>query len=550
MAAKKLSVRDATFEAKGKKLDSVIDDMEEEIKMSITSYDPHELTEIIIKYGLILTGVPLYSYQSEPAYRIIYSVVAFEGSTITMLFSRQSGKTETLAFVVNSLCTLLPTLAKVFPELEQFRNGFHVGLFAPQSDQVWTTYNRALLRIQSENAEKVLADPDLDVSLEKVHRYSLSNGSTLTGQTASVKSKIEGKTYHLILCEEAQDLDSFLVQKSIEPMVTATGGSIVKCGTTGTEKNDFWYEIQFNKNKSRKEKDPRLAYHWEYNYKKIIAAKRAQYEKDGKLFHLHYEKDVKKKIERWGVDSQSFKLSFALQWDLESGMLITDEDFNKLCNRRKGFAEIEKNDIIVAGLDIGKEEASTVLTIGKLVWHPSDEEAMPKLEIVAWIELHKIDYETQHHILVNALVEYQVESLYLDYTGVGKAVGDRLIFACGEYINITPYTFSKESKSEMWFNLVDYIQRKGLIIPANNTVKETSEFQNFEEQMKNCLKYFDGPYLVCHKSDGYRDDYVDSLALMCMAPNFEVSEQVEVEVFNPFFEGQQGLRDLRKRISW
>jgi hypothetical protein len=41
------------------------------------------------------------------------------------------------------------------------------------------------------------------------------------------------------LLEEAQDLDTTLVQKSIEPMVSAVGGTIIKCGTTGTSKSDF-----------------------------------------------------------------------------------------------------------------------------------------------------------------------------------------------------------------------------------------------------------------------------------------------------------------------
>jgi hypothetical protein len=49
-----------------------------------------------------------------------------------------------------------------------------------------------------------------------------------------------------ILLEEAQDLDTTLVQKSIEPMVSAVGGTIIKCGTTGTSKSDFWQEIQYN----------------------------------------------------------------------------------------------------------------------------------------------------------------------------------------------------------------------------------------------------------------------------------------------------------------
>ncbi len=535
------------YATKESKIDDIVDEFADTFAPEDLSYDPHFVTEKMVQFGLMLTGVPLYSYQLEPAYRIIYSVVALEGATITLLFSRQSGKTETLAFVINTLSVLLPALAKIFPDLDQFKKGFKTGLFAPQSEQVWTTYNRALIQLNSDTAEEVMSDSDIQVELEKIHRYQLSNGSTLTGQTASVKSKIEGKTYDLVLCEESQDLDTYIVRKSISPMVTATGGTIVKIGTTGTEKNDFWYDIVYNRNKNRKLKDERLLYHWEYNYKKIIEAKREQYKKDGKKFHLRYESDVLKKLERWGKESQEFRLSFALEWDLESGMLITDEEFDRLCNKRKGLNNLESNDIVIAGLDIGKSEASTVLTIGKIVWNPTEEDEPPKIEIVHWLELHNVDYERQHHILVTALYEYGVQSLYFDYTGVGKAVGDRLMYSVGDAINITPYTFSRESKSEMWFNLISYIQQKRLIIPANNKTRETPEFRNFEEQIKNTLKYFDGPYLVCHKSQGYLDDYVDSLGLMAMAINFEVAEEVEIEEYNPFMGGSL---DKLKKLSW
>lgn len=540
---------DGSFEAKGRRYEDVLDEFESEMRKEV-SFDAHFVTSKIIEFGKILTGIPLYRYQEKSAYRIIYSVISLEGATITMLFSRQSGKTEALSFVVNSLCVLLPALAKVFPDLDQYRNGFHVGLFAPQSEQVWTTYNRSLLRLTSQNAEMVMSDPDLEVELDRPNRYSLSNGSALTGQTASTKSKIEGKTYHLVLCEEAQDLDTYLVQKSIEPMVTATGGTIVKCGTTGTEKNDFWYEIQYNRNKSRHVEDKRLIYHFEFNYKAIIEDKLHQYSIDGKMFHLNYAKDVRKKEERWGRDSQAFKLSFALEWDLESGMLITDQDFEKITNKRKGFS-VDEHDIVVAGLDIGKDEASTVLTIGKVVWNPEEEDdSPPKIEVCGWVELPRIDYETQHHMIVEALLQYNVRSLYVDYTGVGRPFVDRLNYAVGDVIEITEYTFTRESKSDMWFNLIDHIQQGRLIIPANKTVRSTQEFRNFEEQIKNCVKYHDGPFLVCHKSVGYLDDYVDSLGLMLLAPNFEIAEEVEIDVFNPFFEGQLQQRHISDKMNW
>jgi hypothetical protein len=547
---------DATgiFESEGKSVEEAIKEidldklLEEELRKGV-SFDTHFVTAKCVEFGKILTGMPLYSYQEEMAYAIIHHVISFENEVITMLLSRQSGKSETLAFVINTLSTILPALAKIIPDLEQFKNGIRIGLFAPQSDQVWNTYNRALLRISSENASMVMEDPDLDISLTSPKRYELTNGSSLTGQVASKQSKIESATYDLIICEEAQDIDDYIIQKSIEPMVSATGGTIIKCGTTGTQKNNFWYEIQHNKNKNRYCKDPRILYHYEYDYKKIFKARREQFLKDRNPFHLKYEKDVTKKMERWGRDSKAFRLSYALEWDLESGMLITDKEFEKLCNNKKGL-RIEEDDIIIAGLDIGKEDASTVLTFGKVVWNPNDEEEPPKIEICGWTEIRNVDYEVQHQLIVEELYNKNVVNLCADYTGVGKAVVDRLMYAVGDTVNITPFTFSKQSKSEMWFNLIDFIQQKRLIIPANRNTRRTEEFLRFEEQMKNCLKYYDGPYIVCHKSDGFLDDYVDSLGMMLLATNFEAQEEIEEEIYNPMFEEQLINRKLRNDESW
>lgn len=499
------------------------------------SFDAHFITGKIMDFGKVLTGIPLYSYQEEIAYRIIYSVITFEGSVLTVLLSRQSGKSETMAFVIDTLTVLLPALAKIIPDLEQFSNGFRVGLFAPQSDQVVTTYSRAMTRLTSANAEMVLSDPDLLVSLESEVRLNLSNGSFLAGQVASKQSKIESKTYDLIIIEEAQDTDDFLVTKSIEPMLTATGGTLVKVGTTGVTKNHFWYEIQANRNHDRKIPDKRLRNHFEYAYKEIISARRHQFEIDHKKFHLNYEADILRKKERWGEDSQAFKLAYALVWDLESGMLISDKEFNTLLNRKLGFQEPSTGDYVVAGLDIGKAPAETVLTIAK-VWYTDDPFEKPYKQILAWVCLGGLDYEAQHHEILNYIVEYNISTIFADYTGVGKPVVDRLVYACGEYVSIEPYTFTAQSKSDMWYNFTSDIQTRRLIVPANRMVRGTIEFQKFEEQMKNCQKYFNGAYMVCEKSEGYFDDMVDSCALMCLAANAQREAESELEVDdNPLF---------------
>ena len=880
------------FPAEGKSLEEL---STEEFEGKSLSFDAHDITRKIIEFGKALTGVSLYEYQEQIVYAIIYSVITFSGDVKTVLFSRQSGKSEAMAFVIDTLCVLLPKLADFFPEFEQWKNGFRVGLFAPQSDQVETTYSRAMTRLNSANAEMILNDPSVDVALESSARLQLSNGSFLAGQVASKQSKIESKTYDLVICEEAQDMEDLIVSKSIEPMLSScvcagtmvwnnhgelvpieklrkkdgiigyngegysketitywqpptkkrcvllttntgrqlrcsydhpilyrerkggmygrkmffreasklkpgnqiaileefpifgnkrmweprlvgwligdgtygfdntpclaccdeeiysyvkgnfdysysctprltndnrfyqelrikgitknlrelgiygqtknakrlpknfhsydkfsmseviggffdtdghvshngkrtgsiclsscvfelldevrlalqkfgvhctivskvqqsgygkvgnicyvltisdkrsverfysnisfrvlykqkklvelvslynghkckipnetkglrfehivsvedigwkpvfnltagsthtyvangivthnTAGTLVKVGTTGMYKNHFWYEIQNNRNLDRKCKDQRIRNHFEFDYKAIIIDRRKQYEIDHKRFHLNYEADVARKKQRWGEDSQSFKLAYALIWDLESGMLLTDKEFNNILNRRIGTQLPADEDYVVAGIDIGKSPAETVVTIAKVI--PDTETfEKPYKQILAWIALGGLDYEAQHQAIMDAIVDYNISTIFADYTGVGKAVVDRLMYACGEYVNIEPYTFTSQSKSDMWFNFVNEIQTKHIIVPANKVVRGTTEFSKFEEQMKNCQKYFNGAYMVCEKSEGYFDDFVDSAALMCLAGNADQEVEEEMEVTdNPLYGG-------------
>lgn len=535
------------FPTKGEKFEEKV---ASEFEGKSVSFDAHEITSKIIEFGKILTGLSLYKYQEEAVYAIIYSVITFSGDVKTMLFSRQSGKSEAMAFVVDTLCVLLPALAKVIPDLEQFSTGFRVGLFAPQSDQVVTTYSRAMTRINSANAELVLTDPDIDVYLESSARLELSNGSYLAGQVASKQSKIESKTYDMVIVEEAQDVDDLIVSKSIEPMLSSTAGTLIKVGTTGMVKNHFYYEIQHNRQSDRKLKDPRTRNHFEYDYKRIIADRREQYDKDHKRFHLNYEADIMRKKERWGEDSQAFKLAYALIWDLESGMLLTDKEFNGIINRKLGLQMPSYTDYVVAGLDIAKAPAETVLTIGR-VFKGEDVFEKPYKQVLAWVALGGLDYEAQHHAIMDCIVEFNISTIFADYTGVGKAVVDRLMYACGEYVNIVPYTFTAQSKSDMWFNFVSEIQTRHLIVPANKKVRSSTEFMKFEEQMKNCQKYFNGSYMVCEKSEGYFDDFVDSAALMCLAANEEQQVEEEMEVMdNPLYGGITSTISSMRRNSY
>ena len=543
-------------------VDKALQDAEEIFKK--LSFDPDDLADKIIAFGEVLTGIKLYSYQKEPVHRLIVGIITFEAASVTLLFSRQSGKTEVFAFLIPTLMAILPVLGDIFPELEYFKNGFKAGIFAPQSDQKDTLYSRIKNRMTSQTAQEVMSDPDINTGIALYSLLTLTNGSTCTAQTASKNSKIEGNTLDLVVMDEAQDIDDLVAQKSIEPMTTATAGSIARCGTTGTKVNHFYEEIQYNrKNDVKTPKNRRC--HFEYNDKEIIRRRREQFKIDGKRQHLLYEKVVKKFIDKWGENSPSFQLSYRLVWRIEDNMFMPEDAFWKYCNKRLKIVDYPDTDVddpnvtYSFGIDWAKEGCSTVVTVIRST--PNDEEhetieeydqSRPNKRIMCWVELPGEDYEEQHYSIMELVYLWLPSVIYSDATGVGNAPTDRLIYAVPETTTIVPYVFSTPSKSEMWTELYEELKGGRLVFPAHKSAQESAEFNNFKIQLTTAVKRYDRGYLVVGKpSRKYLDDYLDSLGLANLAANSEPDFDPEVEdEENPIYSGMLSSADMMRNSSW
>lgn len=534
-------------------------DVEQEINDTATgmAYDPYRLAEVLVKIGQQMMGVKLYSYQEKPAFRIIYSILARDGAEITMLYARQSGKSETSTFCIVTLGVLLPVLAKIFPqELGHFSRGVKMGLLAPQGEQVQTIYARCMERLLSEPVRMFLDDPDiLDQPLSTVH-FKLKSGSFLTGQSAAKQSKIESKTYHIIFLDEAQDIDTEKVRKSIIPMTASTFGTIVRTGTPSRNKGDFYYTIKNNekhdaKLKSPKEKEKKQL-HFQYDYLDVIKSKKDMFKNDKQDFHLLYEKSVMRDKKSWGENSDIFRLAYKVEWILEVGMFITEKGLEEQCfDKRMTLPTIDvKTDFVVAGLDIASARNSTVLTTATIDAPAGDFGERPKKTIADWLVLSGINYEEQFQVLAEELIQKRVQVLFADYTGVGRALTDVLIHHLSEYMVIVPYTFTPSSKSDMWKALDEDIMNRRLVVPAHKSVQSKKEFKTFTEQMTNLQKYWRGSFMVCEKTTGYEDDYCDSLALMNLAGNHLYTPPSEVEITENHLMGTAHRNSMVQRSRW
>lgn len=91
-----------------------------------------ELVNMIFDFCELYSGVTFYPYQEQFSKRLIRSVLDDEGSEITALFSRQSGKSETVATTVGGMMIILPKLGNMpmfanDHRLNRFKDGLWVG---------------------------------------------------------------------------------------------------------------------------------------------------------------------------------------------------------------------------------------------------------------------------------------------------------------------------------------------------------------------------------------------------------------------------------------
>lgn len=435
-----------------------------------------------------------------------------------------------MATVLAGLMVILPILAKLMPEneeLQQYKDGVWVGIFAPSKEQAHTAFSRLKQRLTSKHAKMVLSDPEIavDFESERGNPIILSNGSFCRMQTAAKQSQIESKTYHIIWVDETQDVDDMKLHKSIHPMGASTNATLIKIGTPNTKKSSFYDSIR--RNIRQQQEHGARQNHFQADYKEV------------QKYNPRYKKYIEKEIERLGYDSDEFRMAYRLHFILERGMFVT-EDVLKECYNPKLQLKESSGKPCAVGLDVAKSEDSTVVTVLELDWdnaytNEQTGQVIPHKRLIAWLELRGEDHEIQFYEILDFLKNYNVQTMYIDSTGKGDAVADRFIYALPD-VTVIPYEFSRPSKSVMWKALHRELLGKRIEIPYHSRTRRLRTFKRFESQMLDLEKDYVGQYMVCQhpKVKGARDDFCDSLALANLAAESEFMPEIE-EQENPFY---------------
>ena len=490
-----------------------------------------ELVNMIYNFCEIYSGKVMYAYQTQFSKRIIRSVLENDGAEITALFSRQSGKTETIAITVGGLMIILPEMAKMpmFADdqrLSMFKDGFWVGIFAPSQRQAQITYGRMKSRLQCKESIAVLEDPDfrLEFTTSNGQTVALSNGSFCTAISASDGSNIEGESFKFIICEECQDISNYKIRKSIHPMGAAYNATICKIGTATTFKGDFYEAINRNK-KEYQDGKIRIRNHFEYNYKVVMK------------YNPRYAKYIEREKRSLGEQSDEFRMSYNLEWIISRGMFVSIDKLEKTCGDK--FLNRVESDYVathVAGIDVGggssknKNEAdSTIITIVEVDWNnpvlmesSTDEETGEDIVYLAyntyikdWKEIkpeEAEDYEVQYQMIMEYLKNFKVAKIVIDATREAS-LGQRI--RANVRSEVILFTFSTVSKSEIYKHLQTEISTGRARFPMGEETQNSVEYKKFIEQLGDLQKGYSGSNLVVsHPQErGAHDDYPDSWAL-------------------------------------
>lgn len=505
--------------------------IEEEYPEEVDEFSKEFVESLIDKIMLfmeVFTGHSLHVYQQPLARRVIESVIINDGEEITALAARQSGKTEIIASTVATLMVLLPRLAGIYPDLlGKFSDGIKIGIFAPVEGQVETLFGRTVGFLTSEHARKILLDPEIDDEPTKpggvVRTLKLKkSGSFIMMMTANPRAKIESKSFDLVVIDECQEADDFVVEKSIVPMLAYYNGTMVKTGTPTTTKNNFYAAI--TRNRRRQTASRARQNHFEWDWKVVVK------------YNKNYEKFIKKQILRIGEDSDEFQMSFCCRWLLDRGMFVTSQLMDELGDTSQEIVRNWFKSPVIVGIDPARKTDSTVVTVVWVDWDRPDEAGYYDHRVLNWLELQGDDWEEQYFQIVDFLSNYDVAVVGVDTNGVGDAVMQRLklMLPRAEFIAISS---SSSEQTKRWLHLQALMQRRMLGWPAHAKTRRLRSWKRFYQQMIDAEKTYKGPNLIVEAPDDphAHDDYVDSLSIACALTQELVMPTIEVTSASQFY---------------
>ena len=253
-------------------------------------------------------------------------------------------------------------------------------------------------------------------------------------------------------------------------------------------------------------------------------------------------------------NSDEFQMSYNLKWILERGMFVSGKLFDELADPTRGLSIGDTKKAHVVGIDLGKKQDSTVITVLEVDWDnpaivdKAQEAGVPDyiaypVFIKAWKEIQGDDWNEQYDIIMDFLSNFNVVRIVMDATGVGDAIYDRL--RANLNYEVIPYVLTRQSKSDLYKHLNSEFRAKRVRYPANEETRETREFQKFVQQFLDLEKGYSGQLMVVSHPNiaGAHDDY-------CLSLNTEILTKRGFLKYNELTENDLVAKVENNKITY
>jgi len=451
----------------------------------------------------------LRKYQLPLSNKIVDCVISAGalGNELTSLWSRQSGKTETVADTV----LVLGTFYLIF-----LNRGFNAGLFAPVESMIThVTRNRLRKRFKgiknwlyNKASIRQVAGEGVTSSLFILENIITKKEFSCRSLSVGEQAQIIGETFQLLIIEQSELINAMKLKNDVFPMGAETGGVRVMTGTTSP-----YFKNEYFKAAVQKWSDDPTKNRSTSDWIEIIDYKEAS------KVSVSYRRYVARERDRWGKDSIEFKTQFGLEW---VGATLKFIGWEKLVSLEKDY-KWDKERLRFFGIDVARAGDSTIVTIIEING--------TEIHIIAWLELEGLEFEDQIKKIIPFLKRYAPLRFGLvDKPGLGVALFDMLkrrlwdevedergIIKKVAWARVDGYYGSVKENDEMYKNMDREFQHDRVFFPKHTKYKR--EKARFIDQILDLERKYSGHSLklVAPKIKGRHDDYPISTALAIYA---------------------------------
>lgn len=404
-------------------------------------------------------------YQLAAAEAILAAIARGEGGTFALVFSRQSGKDETLAQLIAYLLTR-----------HQLSGGSVVMGSPTLNPQSAISRKRLADRLDNRLTKGQARSADHAIHLGKATAHYLSAGpqANARGATASL----------LLIANEAQDIDPARWDAVFDPMGASTNAVTLFSGTVWSDRTLLARQMRFLR-----------AQEAQGGPKRLYLADWSRVAQDVPA----YGQRVRQRIAQLGEDHPFIRTEYMLE-ELDGGGGLFPPSRRALLvgthPRQRQRASAEQ--IIVLLIDVGGQDedhvgdisdgaelraagtrrdstAITVMEVTRPTAHIGDDRPLPTYRVLDRLLWTGLPLTTQHTRAVAVARHWGARLVVVDATGLGQGLASFLSKSLGER-TVHPFVFTQVSKSELGWGLVAAIDSGRLKDWADDGSEEARTF--------------------------------------------------------------------------